>query len=86
MRSHLLSGHFYAKKYSIGTILFVKSIVIGKCSEAGVETDDGEGESGQKECRYCLRAYRNWFDEITNSFDCPWNNGYVEGMHNRLRQ
>lgn len=42
-------------------------------------------ESGQKEWRYCLRAYRNWFDEITNSFDYPWNNGYVEGTHNKIK-
>lgn len=72
---NLLSGYFCAKRYSIGTILFVKSIVIGKCSEAGAETDDNAERSGQKEWRYCLRAYRNWFDEITNSFDCPRNNG-----------
>lgn len=58
---------------------------IGKCSEAGAETDDDAERSGQKEWRYCLRAYRNWFDEITNSFDCPWNNGYVEGMHNQIK-
>lgn len=82
---NLLSGYFCAKRYSIGTILFVKSIVIGKCSEAGAETDDGAEKSGQKEWRYCLRAYRNWFVEITNSFDCPWNNGYAEGMHNKIK-
>lgn len=46
--------------------------------------DDAE-KSGQKEWRYCLRAYRNWFDEITNSFDYPWNNGYVEGTHNKIK-
>lgn len=46
--------------------------------------DDAE-KSGQKEWRYCLRAYRNWFEEITNSFDYPWNNGYVEGTHNKIK-
>ena len=42
-------------------------------------------KSGLKEWRYCLRAYRNWFDEITNSFNYPWNNGYIEGTHNKIK-
>ena len=42
-------------------------------------------KSGLKEWRYCLRAYKNWFDEITNSFDYPWSNGYVEGTHNKIK-
>ena len=28
-------------------------------------------KGGQKEWRYCLRACKNWFEEITNSFDYP---------------
>lgn len=61
------------------------SLGIGKCSEAGAETDDGAEKSGQKEWRYCLRAYRNRFEEITNSFNYPWSNGYVEGTHNKIK-
>ena len=41
--------------------------------------------SGQREWSYCLRAYNNWFEEITNSFNYPWNNGYVEGTHNKIK-
>lgn len=42
-------------------------------------------KGGQREWCYCLRAYTNWFEEITNSFDYPWNNGYVEGTHNKIK-
>ncbi len=42
-------------------------------------------KGGQREWRYCLRAYTNWFEEITNSFDYPWSNGYVEGTHNKIK-
>lgn len=39
----------------------------------------------QKEWYFCIRAFKNWFDEITNSFNYPWTNGYVEGSHNKIK-
>ncbi|MBR2781853.1 MAG: transposase [Oscillospiraceae bacterium] len=31
----------------------------------------------------CITAYRNWFQEILNSFDVPYSNGYTEGCNNK---
>ena len=33
----------------------------------------------------CTRAYRNWFQEILNSMDAPWSNGYIEGCNNKTK-
>ena len=33
----------------------------------------------------CTIAYRNWFQEILNSMDVPWTNGYIEGCNNKTK-
>ena len=33
----------------------------------------------------CTKAYRNWFQEILNSMDVPWSNGFVEGCNNKTK-
>ena len=33
----------------------------------------------------CAKAYRNWFQEILNSMDVPWSNGYIEGCNNKTK-
>lgn len=33
----------------------------------------------------CTRAYHNWFQEIINSMDVPWTNGYIEGCNNKTK-
>ena len=33
----------------------------------------------------CTKAYHNWFQEILNSMDVPWSNGYVEGCNNKTK-
>jgi transposase len=33
----------------------------------------------------CTKAYRNWFQEILNSMDAPWTNGYIEGCNNKTK-
>ena len=33
----------------------------------------------------CTRAYHNWFQEIVNSMDVPWTNGYIEGCNNKTK-
>ena len=33
----------------------------------------------------CTKAYRNWFNEILNSMDVPWSNGFIEGCNNRTK-
>ena len=33
----------------------------------------------------CTKAYHNWFQEIINSMDAPWTNGYIEGCNNKTK-
>ena len=33
----------------------------------------------------CTKAYHNWFNEILNSMDVPWSNGFVEGCNNKTK-
>ena len=33
----------------------------------------------------CTKAYRNWFQEILNSMDVPWSNGFIEGCNNKIK-
>ena len=37
------------------------------------------------EFKDCTKAYRNWFQEILNSMDVPWTNGYIEGCNNKTK-
>ena len=37
------------------------------------------------EFRDCTKAYHNWFQEIINSMDVPWTNGYIEGCNNKTK-
>ena len=38
-----------------------------------------------QEFQDCVTAYRNWFQEILNSMDVPWSNGYIEGCNNKTK-
>lgn len=33
----------------------------------------------------CTKAYHNWFNEILNSMDVPWSNGFIEGCNNKIK-
>ena len=33
----------------------------------------------------CTKAYHNWFQEIANSMDIPWSNGFIEGCNNKTK-
>ena len=33
----------------------------------------------------CTKACHNWFQEIINSMDVPWTNGYIEGCNNKTK-
>ena len=33
----------------------------------------------------CTKAYYNWFQEILNSMDVPWSNGFIEGCNNKTK-
>lgn len=33
----------------------------------------------------CTKAYHNWFQEILNSMDVPWSNGFIEGCNNKTK-
>ena len=33
----------------------------------------------------CTNAYHNWFNEILNSMDVPWSNGFIEGCNNKTK-
>ena len=37
------------------------------------------------EYQACVTAYRNWFQEILNSMDVPWSNGFIEGCNNKTK-
>ena len=37
------------------------------------------------EFKDCTKTYRNWFQEILNSMDVPWTNGYIEGCNNKTK-
>jgi transposase len=33
----------------------------------------------------CFNTFTNWQKEILNSFDCPYTNGYTEGVNNKIK-
>lgn len=33
----------------------------------------------------CTKACHNWFNEIVNSMDVPWTNGFIEGCNNKTK-
>ena len=33
----------------------------------------------------CTKAYHNWFNEILNSMDVSWSNGFIEGCNNKTK-
>ena len=40
---------------------------------------------GIPEFHDCTKAYHNWFNEILNSMDVPWSNGFIEGCNNKTK-
>lgn len=38
-----------------------------------------------KEFKACLTMLNNWSKYILNAFDCPYTNGYTEGMNNAIK-
>ena len=41
--------------------------------------------AGLKEFDACTKAVHNWSDEILNSFDCLYTNGFTEGCNNKIK-
>ena len=41
--------------------------------------------SGLEEFQSCTTAYHNWAQEILNSLDVPWSNGFTEGCNNKIK-
>ncbi len=37
------------------------------------------------EFQACTRTFMNWSDEILNSFEHPFSNGYTEGVNNKIK-
>jgi transposase len=33
----------------------------------------------------CFNTFTNWQKEILNSFDCPYTNGFTEGVNNKIK-
>ena len=33
----------------------------------------------------CTKAYHTWFNEIINSLEVPWTNGFIEGCNNKTK-
>ena len=42
-------------------------------------------ESGIPAFVKCAKTYYNWFNPITNSFFCPYTNGFTEGCNNKIK-
>lgn len=45
------------------------------------EADESDIPSFQR----CAKTYRNWFVPISNSFYCPYTNGFTEGCNNKIK-
>jgi transposase len=41
--------------------------------------------AGFSEFKSCIKAYHNWSEEILNSLDVPWSNGFTEGCNNKTK-
>ena len=41
--------------------------------------------AGLPEFNECTKAVHNWSEQIINSFDVPYSNGYTEGCNNRTK-
>lgn len=39
----------------------------------------------EPEFKYAMNTIINWQDYILNSFDCPYTNGYTEGVNNKVK-
>lgn len=39
----------------------------------------------EKEFDVCMKTMINWQEYILNSFDCPYTNGYTEGVNNKIK-
>lgn len=37
------------------------------------------------EFQACTKTFINWKDEILNSFEYPFSNGYTEGVNNKIK-
>lgn len=42
-------------------------------------------DSGLKSFADCARTMQNWSTGILNSFDCPYTNGFTEGVNNKIK-
>ena len=42
-------------------------------------------ESGLKEFKEAIKAFRNWSEEITNSKETKITNAYTEGINNKIK-
>lgn len=41
--------------------------------------------SNLSEFKACLTMLSNWSKYILNSFECPYTNGYTEGINNSIK-
>ena len=33
----------------------------------------------------CAKTMQNWYRGILNTFDCPYTNGFTEGINNKIK-
>lgn len=73
----------YRLKNEFLTVIHSKSSLVGKqrLAEWLLEAEN----MNLLEFRDCIKAYRNWSDEILNSMDVPWSNGFIEGCNNKTK-
>ncbi len=61
------------------------SLMLSFCDDFLREWIRRAEESNLKEFKSCITAFKNWFDEICNSFDYSWSNGPLEGTHTKIK-
>ena len=73
----------YRLKNEFLTVIHSKSSLVGKqrLAEWLLEAEN----MNLLVFRDCIKAYRNWSDEILNSMDVPWSNGFIEGCNNKTK-
>lgn len=73
----------YRLKNEFIAVLHSQSSAIGK--ERFIDWLQSAEAYEMPEFQNCVKAYRNWFQEILNSMDVPWSNGFIEGCNNKTK-
>ena len=68
---------------NVGGLALFPALFLRK--KLSIETKSFTMSMDLPEFQACVTAYRNWFQEILNSMDVPWSNGFIEGCNNKTK-